>query len=140
MHLFLVIFSGIVAFKKISFKGAKTENLDLMFAILVLFIDFLVFTELNGRIHPDTESDNFLVNAITESFRIGLGMYLLLFFSIIQLIIALFSNKFSAKSIINPIQNSDSLNIEELRDLKKLFDEGVITQEEFENRKTKILN
>ncbi len=140
MHIFLVIFSGIVAFKKISFKGAKSENLDLMFAILVLIIDFLVFMELTGRIHPTTESDNFLVTAIAESFRIGSGMYILLVLSFIQLIFAIFSNKFSAKAIINPKQNSESLNIEELRNLKKLLDEGVITQEEFENRKTKILN
>ena len=111
-----------------------------MFAILVLIIDFLVFMELTGRIHPTTESDNFLVTAIAESFRIGSGMYILLVLSFIQLIFAIFSNKFSAKAIINPKQNSESLNIEELRNLKKLLDEGVITQEEFENRKTKILN
>ena len=138
-HIFIIIFSGIVSIKKLSFKSAKTENLDLLFAILVLFIDLLVLVELIGRTHPTGESDNFIVNTITESFSLGLGVYLLLSLSFIQLLLAIFSNKFSSKSIISTKLNNEALNVSELRELKKLLDEGVITQEEFENRKKKLL-
>lgn len=139
LHLFTVIFTGIVAFRRIAFQGAKSENFNIIFAILVLFIDILVYVELNGRIHPTTETDNLFVNAISETFRIGSGMYILLVLSLIQIVIAILSMKFTAKAIIEPLKKSDSLNVSELRELKKLLDEGVITQEEFENRKSKLL-
>lgn len=139
LHIFMVIFTGIVAFQKIAFKGAKSENLNTLFAILVLFIDLLVYVELNGRIHPTIDNDNILMNAISETFRIGSGMYILLVLSFMQLVIAIFSMKFTARAIIESSLKSETLNVAELRELKKLLDEGVITQEEFENRKSKLL-
>lgn len=139
MHVFSIIFNGIIAFKKLSFKGAKTENLDLMFSILVIILDFLLFVELNVLIHPIIEIDNTFVNTIKDSFSLGIGIYLLLIISSIQLIMAFLSNKFSSQSVITPINQSESINISELRELKKMVDDGILTQEEFEKRKTKIL-
>jgi len=139
MHVFSIIFNGIIAFKKLSFKGAKTENLDLMFSILVIILDFLLFVELNVLIHPIIEIDNTFVNTIKDSFSLGIGIYILLIISSIQLIMAFLSNKFSSQSVITPINQSESINISELRELKKMVDDGILTQEEFEKRKTKIL-
>jgi hypothetical protein len=102
LHVFQIIFSGIVAFKKITFKGAKTENLNVMFAILVLMIDLLVFIELNGRIHPLTDTDNIFSKLINDSFSIGLGMYLIITISIIQFVSAIISSILSSKSVANP--------------------------------------
>lgn len=60
--------------------------------------------------------------------------------SIIQLILAIFSNQFSSKSTFQTIENVPYALFNEVREFKKLLDEGIITQEEFEKRKNTLLN
>lgn len=60
--------------------------------------------------------------------------------SIIQLILAIFSNQFSSKSTSQTIENVPYALVNEVREFKKLLDEGIITQEEFEKRKNTLLN
>lgn len=139
-HLFLIIISGIVAAKKISYKGAKTENLDFMFAIIMLVIDIIVSFEFYCRIQSLKDTENILVDLIAETVSLGSGIYVLLSTSIIQLILAIFSNQFSSKSTSQTIENVPYALVNEVREFKKLLDEGIITQEEFEKRKNTLLN
>lgn len=94
-----VIHNGIIAFKKISFKGAKSENLDTLISFSVLLTTSLVLVEILNMLHP-VDSENLLVIKIIEQYRIGSGMYVLIFLSTLQLLIAILSNSFSSRSKI----------------------------------------
>lgn len=134
MYILLFIFSVIVSIKKISFKGSKSRIWIIVFSFLVLLIDIFIYIEINSRIHPKIDNDNFIINAISSGFKIGIGMYLLIILTVIYLLISFFS--FGNNKIV---KNQSKLAIE-IRELKQLLDEGIITKEEFENQKEILLN
>ncbi|MEY4805338.1 MAG: hypothetical protein RL331_1864 [Bacteroidota bacterium] len=97
--LFSLIYNGIISFRKISFKDARSENMDTLISFSVLLIVSLVLVEILNMLHP-VETDNVVAMKIIEQYRIGSGMYALIFLSSLQLLIAIISNSFSSKAKI----------------------------------------
>ena len=103
-------------------------------------MDIIVCFEFYCRIQSLKDTENILVDLIAGTVSLGSGIYVLLSTSIIQLILAIFSNQFSSKSTSQTIENVPYALVNEVREFKKLLDEGIITQEEFEKRKNTLLN
>jgi len=97
--VFSLIYNGIISFRKISFKDARSENMDTLISFSVLLIVSLVLVEILNMLHP-VETDNVVAMKIIEQYRIGSGMYALIFLSSLQLLIAIISNSFSSKAKI----------------------------------------
>jgi hypothetical protein len=97
--LFSLIYNGIISFRKISFKDARSENMDTLISFSVLLIVSLVLVEILNMLHP-VDTDNVVAMKIIEQYRIGSGMYALIFLSSLQLLIAIISNSFSSKAKI----------------------------------------
>lgn len=99
ISLFSLIYNGIILFRKISFKDARSENMDTLISFSVLLIVSLVLVEILNMLHP-VDTDNVVAMKIIEQYRIGSGMYALIFLSSLQLLIAIISNSFSSKAKI----------------------------------------
>jgi hypothetical protein len=133
----IVIISGLLyQTVKRKTKGSFIKNFEIFGGIFYLIVGYVTIIELKDI--WSAQNDNPIGMMLATAFKIGWGLYLVLFLGICQLSVHFFeiiTPQTRNKSLIN----DRKVDYSELRELKKLVDEGVITQEEFENKKRNLL-
>lgn len=132
----------------ISFVGELNRPLNnRVFFILPSFasvgIAFYVVLSIRIKMTEMAENDFFGISSV---FSVGYGLYLTILCSISMLILGIvLGNKDSMKKEIVQSESKNNLTdnhqdkISQLQQLKQLLDDGVLTEQEFEEQKSKIL-
>lgn len=155
--------------RKITDSMIKNSNALIIFSVLILLIGVSFIATCNRKPNKNLDYPiviiYFIVSAICGAMAGTLAPItkLIAFVAFILLILGLsFKNRLKTnekedtrnidknssnitnKSLITdttePIKSEKNSNLNDLRDLKKLLDDGVITQEDFDTKKKQILN